>query len=263
MDKRRIALVCALVSSGSLVGCGASAPSVGQKPSTPGTADSPAAAVVAPGSASKDPDAPKGPGDAPGSSPEEPSPGPATSSGSGFDVAGWLKSRKVKGGPPKDASCEPGQLGNPPVDALSCDEKQGTSVPPVPRKKGEEAVTYAQPRIPLSVYTWYRRIYVVSGGGLKKVFDAPFEVVPSDPVVGEPTQDAYVMMKVEIDSDGTKLEVFEDQMLNCDQVKTKLSELAQEAEMANVAAAARRAADQVCASKGEYVYRNGAFVRKR
>jgi len=261
MVKRWACAVCAIVLSGSLGGCGAApAPVAGPSPSTPGAAVKPATSD-APSAPEAKPAAVASPGSAPESSSEES--GHATATSSGFDLKAWLASHKVKAGPPKDASCEPGQLGNPPVDALSCDEKLPTPVPPVPRKKGEEAATYSQPRIPLSIFTWYRRIYVASNGALKKVFEAPFEVVPSDPNVGEPTQDAYVMMKVEIDPDGTKLEVFEDQMLNCDQVKTRLSELAQEAEMANVVAAARKAATQVCAAKGEYVYRNGAFIRKR
>lgn len=260
MEKRWACAVCAIVLSGSVAGCGAPVPAAPQAPSSPGASGKPAAASASSAGETKQ-GAVRPSGDAQEASSDESGPSPA--SASGFDVKGWLASHKVKAGPPKDASCEPGQLGNPPVDALSCDEKQPTAVPPVPRRKGEEAVTYSQPRIPLSVFTWYRRIYIASNGALKKVFEAPFEVVPSDAVVGDPTQDAYVMMKVEIDPDGTKLEVFEDQMLNCDQMKTRLSELAQEAEMANVAAAARKAADQVCASKGEYVYRNGAFARKR
>jgi hypothetical protein len=181
---------------------------------------------------------------------------PEWTSHGGFDPKEWLKAHHATGVAPKDAQCEAAQVGAPTVDAMSCDERREVQIAQPVQVKGDEAPYVIPPEV-----MFYRVIYVASGGALRKVLEIPIEAGPLNPVTKDPDANAYARLQVELDSTGTKLTVTDDPSFSCERAMQKHAEMAADKDFAEAAKWLKKAVDPVCASRGDYAWRNGSFSR--
>jgi len=181
---------------------------------------------------------------------------PEWTSHNGFDPKEWMKTHHVVGAAPREAQCEAAQLGTPTVDAMSCDERREVQIAQPVQVKGDEAPYVIPPEV-----MFFRVIYVAAGGALRKVLEIPIEAGPLNPVTKDPDANAYARLQVELDSSGTKLSVTDDPNFSCDRAFQKHAEMAADKDLAEAAKWLKKAIDPVCASRGDYTWRNGAFAR--
>jgi hypothetical protein len=189
-----------------------------------------------------------------GASSPEPSVPEWTSAG-GFDAKGWMKERGISGELPADANCEAAQVGKPVVEALSCDVHLEVQVArPWVQANPDEPPTVIPPTL-----QFRRMIFVGAGGALRKVFDVPIEAGPLHPVTKDPDANAFARLQVELDPTGAKLSVVDDPEFSCERARKKEKELATDPDTAETASWLKKAVDPVCAARGNYHWRNGAF----
>jgi hypothetical protein len=181
---------------------------------------------------------------------------PEWTSHTGFNPKEWMKAHQATGAGPKEAQCEAAQVRAPTIDAISCDKKREVQIAQPVQIKGDEAPYVIPPKM-----MFYRMIYVMSENMLRKVLEIPIEAGPLNPVTKDPDANAYARLQVELDSEGTKLSVTDDPNFSCDRAMQKHAEMAADKDLAEAAKWLKKAIDPVCASRGDYAWRNGSFAR--
>jgi hypothetical protein len=191
---------------------------------------------------------------------DEPAGGtPEWTSSSGFDPREWMKAHQVTGQVGREANCESAQIGAPPVDAMSCDERSEVQLVRGPVQSGPEQ----PPEVIPPVVMFRRVLYVPAGGGLRKALDIPIEAGPMNPVTKDPDANAFARLHVELNAEGTRLTVADDPSFSCDRARAKQAELAADKDTAETAKWLKKAVDPVCASRGDYAWRAGSFQRTK
>jgi hypothetical protein len=124
------------------------------------------------------------------------------------------------------------------------------------QKSPDEPPTVIPPTI-----QFRRQIFVAAGGALRKVLDIPIEAGPYNPVTKDPDANAFARLQVELDGTGTKLSVTDDPNFSCDRARAKEKELAADTDTTEIAAMLKKAVEPVCAARGDYAWKGGAFQK--
>ena len=249
LDRNHSGRAMLSISALMLVGCGAAVASGTAPAKLSAQASSPASSGSAP------PAQPSQSAATESSSDAQQQTTPEWSSASGFDPKAWMKSHHVSGQLPADVNCEAAQVRTPVLDAISCDARLEIQVArPIVQASADEPPTVIPPTV-----QFRRMIYVAAGGALRRVFDIPIEAGPLNPVTKDPDANAFARLVVELDSTGERLSVMDDAEFSCERARAKQKELAADKDTAETASWLKAAVDPVCAARGDYSWKNGAF----